>query len=141
MPIAVQCSRQARAGLRVELGLGLLATEAARAVDVEDLLAVEHAEAGRVGGALAQLLELGMRVLAQPGRVERGHPQVGDAQAEAVLARGALLEVAERDERDHVAVGGRAAHAELVGDVGDPEHGPGGLKQPRIARPRSSDWE
>ena len=109
--------------MQVEVDLALSAAEAAHAVDVQDVGAVEHAEAGRVGGALAQLLEVGVGVLAQPGGVQRGHAEVGDAQPEAVLARGALLEVAERDERDHVAVRGRAAHAELVGDVGDPEHG------------------
>ena len=64
-----------------------------------------------------------MCVLAQGGRVQRGHAEVGDVQAEAVLARRALLEVAQRDERDHVAVRGRAAHAERFGDVGDTEHG------------------
>ena len=64
-------------------------------------------------------------MLAQPGRVQRRHAEVGDAQSKAVLARGALLQVAERDQRDHVAVGRRAAHPELVGDVGDAEHGPG----------------
>src|SRR5664280_2491025 len=92
------------------------------AVDVEDLRAVEHGEADRVGGALAQLFQVGLSVLAQAGRVERRHAEVGDAQAEAVLARGALLEVAEREQRDHVAVRRGAAHPELVGDVGDAEH-------------------
>ena len=41
-----------------------------------------------------------MRVLSQPGRVQRRHPEVGHGQPQPVLACGALLEVAERDERD-----------------------------------------
>jgi len=62
-------------------------------------------------------------MLAQAGRGERRHPQIGDAQAQAVLARGALFEIPERDQRDHIAVRCAAAHAELVGDVRYAEHG------------------
>ena len=84
---------------------------------------------------MAELLEVGVGVLAQAGGVQGGHPEVGHAQPQPVLARGALLEIAERDERDHVAVRGRAAHPELVRDVGDPEHGTLGREAAQDRKP------
>ena len=108
--------------MQVQIDGALTTAEAAHAVDVEDLCAVEHAEVGRVTAALAQFLEIGMGMLAQARGVQRRHAEVGHAQPEAILARGALLQVAECDERDHVAVRGGAAHAEVVGDVCDTEH-------------------
>src|ERR1700691_3136229 len=111
---------QPRAGGQpFEVDLASCAAQAAGALDVEDLAAVEDREADAVAGARAQLLQVGTAVLAQPARVECRQAQVGDAQPEPVLAVSALLEVAEREQRDGVAVGGAAAHAELLGDLGD----------------------
>ena len=114
---------QAGAEGEAEVDPLLAATVAARARDVDDLGAVEHGDVDGVTGAPAQFLQIGLGVLAQAGGVQRRHSQVGDVQAETVLARCALLEVAEGDEGDDVAVRGGAAHAERVGDVRDPEHG------------------
>ena len=76
-----------------------------------------------------------MRVLAQAGGVECRHAEVGDLQPEAVLARGALLEITEGDERDHITMGGRARHAEIVGDIRDPEDGTLGREAGKNRKP------
>ncbi len=60
-----------------------------------------------------------MRVLTQPHGVQRRHPQVGDAQPQAILARSLLLQIAQREKRDHIPVRRRAAHLQLAGDFGD----------------------
>jgi hypothetical protein len=120
--------RQSRARGEPEVDLALPPTEAPSAIDVQDLGPVEHRQVDRVGGPLTQLLQVGVRVLTQTGGVQRGHPEVGYAQTEAVLARGALLHIAERYECYDVAVRRTATHAKLVGDVGDPQNRPLGRK-------------
>src|ERR1700683_4548777 len=99
------------------------APAASHAVDEHHVGAVEYTETSGVGAPLPKLIEVEVGMLAQPCRAQCGHAEVGDAQPEAVLARRAPLEIAEREQRDHVAVRGRAGHAELIGDVRDPEHG------------------
>jgi len=98
--------------------------ERANTVEVEDVGSLQHSQAAHMGGALAQFLQIGVRVLAKPCGVQRGHPEIGHPQPEPVLPRGVLLQVAERHQRDHIPVRGRTRHAEIVGDVSDPQHRP-----------------
>src|SRR5580704_1065014 len=114
---------QARTWTQVQIDLVLTATEAARAIDIQDLGTVEHRHVDRVAGALAQLLQVRTRMLTQARRVERRHTQVGDSQTKAILTRSTLLEETESDQRNHIAMRGRAAHSKVIRDIGDPEHG------------------
>jgi hypothetical protein len=62
-------------------------------------------------------------MLAQTGRVQRGHSQVGNTQTETVLSGRALLKKTKGDKRDHVAMCRGTTHPEIVGYVGDPKDG------------------
>ena len=102
----------------------------AAALDVDDVGAVEHCHVDGAPGLVAQRLEVGDGELAQVHRVDRGESEVEDARPQPVLPRGwILLEVAERGERRDVAVGRRAAQADLTGEVADSEQRAAGAKR------------
>ena len=111
-------------------------------VDHEDFGPVEHAQRHREAGAPRQLLDVRVRVLAKVDGVERGHAQIEHTEAEAILARGGALEVAELHEGTRKAVGGAAPDAEHLRELLRLRvSGRSPVKHARIARPRSSTRE
>ena len=134
-------SRQTRSRHQSEIDQVLAAAAAADTLDADDLRSVEDRDADRVGRAQAELLDVGAGVLTQAGRVHRRQAEIGDVQRQAVLALRALLQIAERHQRDHVAVRRAATHAEHVRELGDPQQRALVGEASEDRKPRSSDCE
>jgi hypothetical protein len=91
-------------------------------IDVNDIRSVQYTHANAESCATSQLFEMWPGRVSQSGRVQSSRTKIGRPQAQAVLTRRALLQITKREQGDHVTVGRRSTHAELVSDISDPEY-------------------